>query len=432
MTYQDAIQFLFQLRQFGTKLGLDNTNRLAALCGNPQFALRFIHVAGTNGKGSTCAMLESIYRAAGLKTGLFTSPHLVSFTERMQVNREAISEPDVVRLVENLLRRISEENTRAAEPLHPTFFEFVTVMALEYFREQKCDLILWEVGMGGRLDATNIVTPLASVITNIQYDHQRWLGDTLPQIAFEKAGIIKKGVPVITGVEDESALEVISRIAGQEQAPLYRASPHSTIPPLEEVELPLKGEHQLKNAAVALKTVQVLQAALPVSVEALKEGLKNTKWAGRLQLVERSPGRRILLDGAHNLDGVRSLRAALQQYFPEQEKTLIIGMFSDKAWREMAGQIVPLGSRILICPVQSQRSTTTEELAQACREINPSGEIVECRDIRHAIKLATDAPFTVLTGSLHFIGEAMEALGLNPAGKSDERGLNEWDAAGQR
>src|SRR5690348_5589553 len=191
MTYAEAIQFLYSLQLFGANFGLETPRKLAALAGNPQEKLRFIHVAGTNGKGSTCAMLESIYRAAGLRVGLFTSPHLVSFRERIQVNRQLIGEADVVRLVEEMQPWFEE----FPKGHHPTFFEAVTVMALRYFGEKKCDLVIWETGMGGRLDATNIVTPLASVITNISFDHQQWLGDTLAKIAGEKAGIIKPGVP---------------------------------------------------------------------------------------------------------------------------------------------------------------------------------------------------------------------------------------------
>src|SRR6266480_904968 len=194
MTYPDAIQFLYDLRLFGLKLGLDNTFKLAGLAGNPQRRLRFIHVAGTNGKGSTCAMLESIYRAAGLRVGLFTSPHLVSFGERIQVNRQFIRQAEVVRLLVEMQPVLKEFPLEE----HPTFFEVVTVMALQFFAEQKCDLVIWETGLGGRLDATNIVTPLASVITNIEYDHQEWLGATLASIAAEKAGIIKPGIPVLT------------------------------------------------------------------------------------------------------------------------------------------------------------------------------------------------------------------------------------------
>src|SRR5215475_13021130 len=224
MTYSEAIQFLYSLRWFGTKLGLTNTFKLAGLAGNPHHQLRFIHVAGTNGKGSTCAMLESIYREAGLRVGLFTSPHLVSFGERIQVNREPIPESEVVSLVmemQSLLKHFSIEE-------HPTFFEVVTVMALRYFSRQQCDLVIWETGLGGRLDATNIVTPLASVITNVQYDHQKYLGETLASIAAEKAGIIKPRIPIITATDAPEALPVIVETALGQESPLTVVSPADT------------------------------------------------------------------------------------------------------------------------------------------------------------------------------------------------------------
>src|SRR5437763_1485903 len=220
MIYKEAIDYLYSLRLFGTKLGLQNTFRLAELAGNPQQRLRFIHVAGTNGKGSTCAMLESIYRAAGLKIGLFTSPHLVSFCERIQVNRCPVAEAGVVRLLAELQALLQ----KFPQDAHPTFFEVITVMALKYFAEEKCDLVIWETGLGGRLDATNIVTPLASVITNVQFDHEKWLGKTLASIAFEKAGIIKDNVPVITATNDPEALRVIAETARHRNAPLTQVT----------------------------------------------------------------------------------------------------------------------------------------------------------------------------------------------------------------
>ncbi|MGH7979929.1 MAG: bifunctional folylpolyglutamate synthase/dihydrofolate synthase, partial [Limisphaerales bacterium] len=216
MTYQAAIQYLYGLRLFGAKLGLENTRKLAALAGHPERRLRFIHLAGTNGKGSTCAMLESIYRQAGLRTGLFVSPHLVSFRERIQIGRELISERDVVRWVEKFQALLAE----FPDDQHPTFFEVVTVMALDFFAEKRCDLVIWETGLGGRLDATNIVTPLACAITNIALDHQQWLGDTLEKIAFEKAGILKPGIPVATAADEPEALNVIRNVANQKKAPL--------------------------------------------------------------------------------------------------------------------------------------------------------------------------------------------------------------------
>src|SRR3984885_1392810 len=286
MTYEDAIKFLYGLQWFGTKLGLENTFKLAALAGNPQKKLRFIHVAGTNGKGSTCAMLESIYRAAGLRTGLFTSPHLVSFRERIQVNRQLIPEAEVVRLVEEL-RAANRENDA-------TLFEFATVMALKFFAEQQCDLVIWETGLGGRLDATNIVTPLASLITNIAFDHQQWLGDTLEKIVAEKAGIIKPGIPVVTATSEPSALGVIDRIAREKNAPLTTVAADGN-PPLtkfaalcrDAATLPLLGDHQKLNAALALAAVQVLQGQIPVVEERIREGLASVHWPGRLQLIQR-------------------------------------------------------------------------------------------------------------------------------------------------
>ena len=227
MYYPEAIEYLRGIQMFGARFGLETTRRLAALAGNPHERLRFIHVAGTNGKGSTCAMLESIYRQSGLRVGLFTSPHLVSFAERIQVNREWIPETEIVRLVEELQRWLAE----FPKETHPTLFEVVTVMALRWFDEQQCDLVIWETGLGGRLDATNIVSPLASVITNIGFDHQQWLGDTFDKIAAEKAGIIKPGVPVITAATPGRGLEVIAQTAQRVGAPLTLSNPVTPHPP---------------------------------------------------------------------------------------------------------------------------------------------------------------------------------------------------------
>ena len=313
MTYREAIEFLHQLRWFGAKFGLENTLKLAALAGNPHERLRFIHVAGTNGKGSTCAMLESIYRAAGVRTGLFTSPHLVAFGERVQVNRRLIPESEVARLVEEVQNLVEQGWPKGSET-HPTLFEVVTVMALRYFEEQECELVIWETGLGGRLDATNIVTPLASVITNIEYDHQKWLGSTLASIAAEKAGIIKRGVPVVTGAQNPEALAVIQGRAREQAAPLTLVTlADAKQPPLDTLQLPLPGEHQRMNAAVALATVHILATPIPVGEEALRSGLLDLHWPGRLQWVTRPSGQRILLDGAHNPAGVEVLAAALQE-----------------------------------------------------------------------------------------------------------------------
>jgi len=461
--YAAALEFLYGLQMFGANFGLENTLKLAALAGNPQEKLRFIHVAGTNGKGSTCAMLESIYRAAGLRVGLFTSPHLVSFRERIQVNRQLISESAVSRLVaevaaggppavepgippggksgENSRREgnfvaAAHSNASPGGRMPPatagrmpaaTLFEFATVMALKFFAEQKCDLVIWETGLGGRLDATNIVTPLASVITNIAFDHQHWLGDTLEKIALEKAGIIKPGVPVVTATDEPSALAVIQTIAREKNAPLFRVGQASSLSLAGKMPAPpLAGEHQKANAALALATVEVLQKQIPVSEESLRAGLAAVNWPGRLQLVVRPGGGKILLDGAHNEAGVRALGAALENILPAPGRTLILGVLQDKDWRQICGLLAPLAARIVAVPVASTRTAPAAELAAACRAANPAAEIIACGSLADAMDKTATNDFVVITGSLYLVGEALERLGLSPAGGDSERSLNEW------
>ena len=480
MTYSEAIEFLYSLRWFGAKFGLNNTFKLATLAGAPQKKLRFIHVAGTNGKGSTCAMLESIYRAAGLRVGLFTSPHLVAFGERIQVNRQSIPEAGIVRLVAQMRSLLEqgwggaagggnpkseirnpnqiqisgnsgndEKRKEGASPgpdlepadEHPTFFEVVTVMALRYFAEQACDLVIWETGLGGRLDATNIVTPIASVITNIQYDHQKWLGETLASIAAEKAGIIKPGVPVITGAEPPEALEVISARAREQAAPLtIVTSNQASRPPLDSIQLPLLGRHQRMNAAVAIAVVRELASSLPLSEEAIVTGLERVHWPGRLQLVELPTRQKILLDGAHNISGAEMLAAAIREYFPTSDAgavadresrpqpALVLGILRDKDWAAMCRTLAPLAGRILLVPVHSERTAEPHGLAEVCQLANPGARVAEYPTLAAALEATSKDNFVIISGSLYLIGEAMELLGLSPALASSERGLNEWSA----
>jgi dihydrofolate synthase / folylpolyglutamate synthase len=417
-TYSAAIEFLYGLQMFGANFGLENTLKLAALAGNPQTQLRFIHVAGTNGKGSTCAMLESIYRAAGLRVGLFTSPHLVSFRERIQVNRQLIPESEVVRLVEELRAANRESET--------TLFEFATVMALKFFAEQKCDLVIWETGLGGRLDATNIVTPLVSVITNIAFDHQQWLGDTLGKIATEKAGIIKPGVPVVTATDAPEALAVIEKIAKEKNAPLKVVTMDDVPSRLAgTLAPPLPGEHQKLNAALALATVDALQKQIPVPDEQIRVGLAGVNWPGRLQLIIKETGGKILLDGAHNEAGVRALGETLEINFPKPGRTLILGVLQDKDWRQICEILAPLAAQIVAVPVASERTADASALAAACHAANPAAEIISCGSLAEALDKTTAAPLVVITGSLYLVGEALELLGLSPAG-GGERPLNEW------
>jgi dihydrofolate synthase/folylpolyglutamate synthase len=421
MNYGETIQFLYDLRIFGMKLGLENTRNLAALAGNPQNTLRFIHVAGTNGKGSVCAMLECVYRAAGLRVGLFTSPHLVSFSERIQVNRKRISQADVSRLVQEI-----RQAPAFLGDASPTFFEVVTVMALKYFAEQRCDLVVWETGLGGRLDASNIVTPLASVITNVQFDHMQWLGNTLPEIAREKAGIIKERIPVITGSQNKEVLPIITATAAERHAPLTLVTP-ADARAMEQFEISQVGEHQRMNAAVALKTVQILQSQIPVAETAIRSGLKETSWVGRCQIVHRKNGQTILLDGAHNPAGTLSLARVWQTQFTGKNVALVLGVMRDKDCEAICSLLAPLAGKIFLAHIASERGAQPEALLAFCRKANPSAPITICSGLADALARSGTEPFVVVTGSLYFVGEALEQLGLMPP--SQERGLNEYGAA---
>lgn len=444
MTYSEAIRFLFDLQMFGARFGLDTTRKLASLAGHPEQRLRFIHVAGTNGKGSTCAMLESIYRAAGFRVGLFTSPHLVSFSERIQVNRQLMPEGEVIRQVGEIraliqqgwgdlpnpagfLESPQQTTTVAPDEAIPTFFEAVTVMALRYFAAQACDLVIWETGLGGRLDATNIVTPLASVITNIDFDHQQWLGNSLRAIATEKAGIIKPGVPVITGASQPEALEVIAATAQRNDALLTvidRNDAAGTL--LDAVKLPLLGEHQRLNAAIAVATARALGSQLPVAHETILDGLSAVRWPGRMQLTQTKDGRTILLDGAHNEASARALAEAFGKMFPDTRPTLILGVLADKDWRRIAEILAPIAGRLLLVPVKSARTLSPAEMVSVCNTVNPRANVQSLASLQEALEQSAGDPFVLITGSLYLVGEALQSLDLSTPSSSDERGLNEW------
>jgi len=318
------------------------------------------------------------------------------------------------------------------------------VMALRYFAEQNCDLVVWETGMGGRLDATNIVTPLASVITNVQLDHQQWLGHTRAEIAAEKAGIIKPGVPVVTAADAPEAMEVIEHTARQRRAPLTKVGQASRlsgagVPPA----LPLPGEYQTLNAALAMATVKALREKIPVSDDAIRIGLETVQWPGRLQLVQTPSGQTLLLDGAHNAAGAQALRDALgsaamramisrrpvaadaEPGRPDARADLILGVLQDKDWRQICQTLAPLAQRIFLVAVPSERTAAPELLREPCVKANPSAQVMTCPSLADALKQTAHDPFIIITGSLYLVGEAMECLGLAPPAPS-ERGLNEW------
>lgn len=399
MTYSDAIGFLSGIQLFGQQLGLETMRALLAQMGNPHESLRFLHIAGTNGKGSVAAMSQSVLTAAGYRTGLYTSPHLISFCERIQIDGKLISEADVACLVEEIKPLLR------STPRHPTLFEVVTAIALQYFREQRVDVVVWETGLGGRLDATNVVNPLVSVITNIAFDHMQYLGDTLAKIAAEKAGIIKPGIPVVTAAEGE-ALEVIRQVCAEQNAPL-------TVVTVGENRTPLIGPHQAINCAVAETSLRA--TGLKITAEQMRTGLARTRWPGRFEIVRQQP--LTILDGAHNPHGAEALAATLREQFAGRKLTLILGVLRDKDYTEVCRILAPLASRILCVPVANERTASAEDIVRACRPA-----IAEvCRDVREAYAKAADAEVVIIAGSLFLIGEAMACLKGGVASKQEMR-----------
>lgn len=362
-------------------------------------------------------------------------------------------EPDVARWVEKVRLELGRSSLAGRTP---TFFEFVTVMALGYFAEQGCELVVWETGLGGRLDATNIVTPEVSVITNIDLDHQAWLGSTHDAIAAEKAGIIKPRVPVVTAAQPGRGREVITATAERLSCPLIVVDSErlvagggagrekrAGVTMIREgdawdwvseglggdwPQLNLAGRHQRTNAAVALATLKSMEARWPVSVAAMRAGLETANWPGRMQLVRRIGGGQVLLDGAHNAAGAEALREGVADRWPGVSPALILGVLADKDWEVMVRTLAPMASRIITVPVGSTRTLEPDALAAACRRENPGAPVLACLQLSDALAAMSGEHHLVIAGSLYLIGEAVEQLGVAVAPGPSERGLNEWKA----
>ena len=440
MTYPEALSYLGEARRFGMKLGLESMHELAASLGNPQKKLRFIHLAGTNGKGSTAAFCESCLRAAGHRVGLYTSPHLVSIRERIQVGRQFISEADFAEGMAILRGKIS-----GMAGHEPTFFEIMTALALWYFAREKVEWVVWETGLGGRMDATNIVRPEVVIITNVGLDHQRYLGESLREIAMEKAGIIKTGVPVISAVEPGEAAEVIRERAHALESSLTLIREGAGIKDLglrgqrqvlridgHDYPLGLIGSHQVCNAACAVKAL--LQLAehpgvfLKLSPAHLAEGLENTVWPGRFEILSEKP--LMVLDGAHNPAGISGLiktwKSFLQAHrgWTEQQVQerahLVFASVSDKDIAEMAQLLAPLSQRVSLVRLANERSADPARLASFF-----SGTPVRCYDsvkiLWQDLSASSDDAPVLITGSLFLVGEILAQRQNDP----EEYKLNE-------
>jgi dihydrofolate synthase/folylpolyglutamate synthase len=388
VNFQEALDWLNDSQFTGIKLGLENTFRLLKAIGNPQDRLHFLHVAGTNGKGSVCAMLDSCLRAAGHKTGLYTSPHLVDFRERIRVDGVMIS-PQETAVGLTRLRQAAQDWDHK-----PTYFELSTVLALDHFERSGCDVVVLETGMGGRLDSTNVVEPLVSVITPIAMDHMAWLGESIAKIAAEKAGIIKPGALVISSPQQPDAAEVLSAKSAS------LASPIRFIESPVDIPVALPGIHQLWNAAVAIAAIEA--SGLKCPPEAIAKGLASVKWPARFQRV----GDMIIVDGAHNEHSAEALLSTWHEVFGQQKAAIVFGALRDKEYGVMLRILEKVAGEFLFVPVRSERSEDPGVLkaqsALASREFS---------DLLTAIKVAMDTTLPVLiTGSLFLAGEALEKL----------------------
>jgi len=403
VTYREAVRWLYGQQLHGIRLGLGTMQRLCAALhiplSPPAGAPVFLHVAGTNGKGSVCAMLDAMLRAARVRTGLYTSPHLVTFRERIRLDGEMISERDVADGLSFI-----RGSTRGWDQ-QPTFFEIVTALALRWFADRQAQVVVLETGLGGRLDATNVVTPAVSVLTPIGFDHQHHLGDTLAAIAAEKAGIIKPGVPVVSAPQPPEADEVFANTARARGCDLVRVRERWKTSPVS-----LCGEHQLWNAALAAMALEALastSAGIEIPPAAIAGGLARVSWPGRFQRV----GGRVVLDGAHNPAAARQLAAAWRAEFGSDPATLVLGMMRDKDLHAVCAELVPLADRVIAVPVDNARSCRPEELIAIVRTIDPVIPVVPCGSTREALAHAEGAR-ALVAGSLFLVGEALVALGL--------------------
>ncbi len=398
-SYREALAWLFNTQRFGIKLGLENSRRLFHALGVPSPNERILHVAGTNGKGSVCALLDSICRAAGYRTALFTSPHLVTFRERIQVDGRMISEEEVAHGLTKIRKLAADW-----EP-HPTFFEITTALALDHFRNEGADIVILETGLGGRLDATNATEAMVSILTPIDYDHQKWLGETLTEIATEKAGIIKPNTPVVSALQPDEAMAVIRERAAACSAPLDFVRQ-----PFDRFPIALAGTHQKQNAALALSALHT--AGIAVDDASIARGLATVEWPARFQRWDA----RTIIDGAHNPGGARILTETWRETFGDRRATIILAVLNDKDVAGICAALRPIAQRFLLPSIRSARALPADELRLTICDQLPEMPVAVQPNLAEAWEEAQHDPAPILIcGSLHFAGEALAFLRGEPA-----------------
>ena len=420
MNYEEALSFIHSINSLFCNPGLERTKALCEALGNPQDDLKFIHIAGTNGKGSTSSMLSSVLTAAGYKVGLYTSPFILKFNERIRVDGKEISDLELAKITD-IVRPIAEKMEDK-----PTEFELITAIAFYYFRMCGCDVVVLECGLGGRYDATNVInTSLLSLITGISLDHTAILGDTIEKIAGEKAGIIKRGTPVIFGGNDLSALSVIKKEAEKSGSPLYtvdheklhikKSDLSGTILDFldyNSIEIGLLGAYQPKNAAMVISAVNELKKlGLRIPDDAVYQGMKSAKWAARFEIIHENP--RIIFDGAHNAEGIRAAKQSIEGYFGNEKVIVISGVLKDKDYQKIAEDIASVSDKVFTITPENPRALSAEQYAEVIREkgatATAEGNIASA--LKSAIDEANECKRSiVILGSLYTYGDVIKEI----------------------
>ncbi|MBU5256574.1 bifunctional folylpolyglutamate synthase/dihydrofolate synthase [Tissierella praeacuta] len=429
MKYQEALEYINDKNKYGSRLGLDSIGKLLGLLGNPQEGLKYIHIGGTNGKGSTSSYLAHMLESGGYRVGLFTSPYIERFNERIQINGQDIPD-DILGKITGLIKEKADIMVEEGFE-HPTTFEIVTAIGFMYFKQEQVDYVVLEVGLGGRYDSTNIISsPLASVITTIDYDHIDVLGDTLDKIAYQKAGIIKENSIVVSYPQVEEALQVIKEVSNEMKAEFYLCPMenikvrdisgmgasfdfHYENTSMKDIKISMLGEYQIYNATLALTTLLILKekGLVDISEEQIRDGLINTKWPGRLEVMRKSPI--FLIDGAHNVQGIAQLKKAIS-LFKYKRLILGLGILKDKDSSHMVELLAPMADEIVITEVNMPRKLDAEELAEEISKYNKN--IFIEKDIKKAVEktleLAEKDDMIVFGGSLYLIGEVRGIIKL--------------------
>lgn len=426
MRYEEAMKYITEVGNFGSNYGLERTYKLLEYMGNPEKSLKFIHIAGTNGKGSTTSMITEILMGAGYKVGMYTSPFIEEFEERIQINRNNIPKEKLASLMDEVKAAVDKVIEDGYS--HPTEFEIITVLMLLYFKKENIDFGVIEVGLGGTLDSTNVITPVLQVITSISFDHTNLLGNTLEEIAGEKAGIIKSGIPTVIYPQKSEALKVIENKCSEMNSKLYIANcdnfkfenvvnedrPYQLLKYNNEVDilLPLLGEHQITNLSVAMTSIEVLNNINMTNIllDSIVKSIKNVKWKGRLEVLSKNPY--VVIDGAHNIQGIETLSRNIKKYFKYENLYLILGILADKDVQEMIKVIAPMAKKIYAVTPNSIRAELAEDLKREIIKYNENCEAYD--DYKEAyltaINDANANDFVLASGSLYMIGDMRKII----------------------